>query len=241
MADLAAQVCGVGHQCERHHREHQHDRQGPARRLARDPAPLPQRQPGEEAGGLHQRECQQRRVLVRSNRGRRDARAVLDQLLRPDAGHVGGDRHVGDDKEDRQAGPLQAIVPPREANQKDDQPDAKPDRRHVIQHDVQVCGIGKELPHHPAPVPDYSRPLTGPTYASRRPAVIAPSQQISDATASILALAGNSPIRCRLRPEDPLLHHPLHDDAERDEQHLDRENPDSSVSWWRRPAGESSR
>src|SRR5262249_40054696 len=55
-------------------------------------------------------------------------------------------------------------------------------RRHMVEQQMDVRRVRQELDH---------RPLGLPTYARRRPAVMAPSQQTSDAAASAFAAGGD--------------------------------------------------
>ena len=114
-------------------------------------------------------------------------------------------------------------------------PTRKPDRRHVIQHDVQMCRIRKKLLTTPAPNFVSPLPCSFPVF------VLVPFQAAHRTHVRQQAARGDRPepadqrrdrqhpgvgrerpIRCPLRPEYPRLNHPLDDHAKRDEHHLDQ-------------------
>ncbi len=161
VVNLAAEFGRARHQAERHDRRQQHDRQLPAIEPWHA-TPLPERQPGQKAGDLHDRERQKRGVLVRAHGARRDVRPILHDRLGGVPRQVGRDGDDGDDEEHHEAGARQVVVPFQPGDDEERERDAEPHRGHVIEPHVHVRRVRQHLEHF---IHEVVQALSGPLFS----------------------------------------------------------------------------
>ena len=149
VVDHAADVGSLCHQGHGHEGK-QEDRAVQAGRQGRSPPELPQRQPGEGTGQLHEAEREKRRTLVRLDKRKRhhafrcavaDLASVLQEHLSRVAGRVGRNRHEGDKDKDDEAGLLEVLAARAEREDEERDTHAEPDGRHVVEQKVKMCRI----------------------------------------------------------------------------------------------------
>ena len=113
--------------------------------------------------------------MVLANGFHRDVGQLLELEAGGHAAQIRGQRQQREHVEHLEADASQRILAPEQREQQQAERDRGADGRHVVEDEVKMWRVHEFYPP------------TGPRYAISRPAVVAPTQNTSDDSASILA------------------------------------------------------